>query len=63
MRHVLDQYAGAGGRYEELVIADCGHSPHIEKPAEFRARFFAFLAQHAATHQEAHVTASGDVEV
>ncbi|SHN45394.1 alpha/beta hydrolase [Cryptosporangium aurantiacum] len=36
-RHVLDRYALAGGRYEELVIADTGHSPHIEKPKEFLA--------------------------
>jgi len=63
MRHVLDQYAGAGGRYDEVVIADCGHSPHIEKPAVFRARVFAFLAQGAAAQQGAHVTAPGDWEV
>jgi pimeloyl-ACP methyl ester carboxylesterase len=43
IRAVLDQYRAAGGNYEEAVIADCGHSPHIEKPDEFRTRFFAFL--------------------
>ena len=44
MRAVLDRYQAAGGSYDEAVIADCGHSPHIEKPEEFRTRFFAFLA-------------------
>lgn len=32
MRHVLDRYAEAGGRYREEVLADCGHSPHLEYP-------------------------------
>jgi pimeloyl-ACP methyl ester carboxylesterase len=36
MRHVLDRYAAAGGSYREVVFADTGHSPHLEKPAEFR---------------------------
>lgn len=48
MRAVLEQYTAAGGRYEEMVVADCGHSPHIERPEEFRSAFFAFLARHAA---------------
>jgi pimeloyl-ACP methyl ester carboxylesterase len=34
---VLDGYAAAGGRYREVVIADTGHSPFLEKPAEFLA--------------------------
>lgn len=36
-RAVLDQYAAAGGSYEEIVFPDTGHSPHIEVPAEFAA--------------------------
>ena len=48
-RAVLDQYQAAGGRYAEAVIADCGHSPLIEKPEEFRRRFFAFLVVGAAS--------------
>jgi pimeloyl-ACP methyl ester carboxylesterase len=36
-RAVLDRYAGAGGRYQEVVLPDTGHSPHVEKPAEFTA--------------------------
>jgi Predicted hydrolases or acyltransferases (alpha/beta hydrolase superfamily) len=36
-RHVLDDYGDAGGEYQELVLPDCGHSPHLEHPAEFLA--------------------------
>ncbi len=45
MRALLDRYQAAGGAYEEVVIADSGHSPHIEKPAEFQQAFFGFLAR------------------
>ena len=34
-RAVLDRYAAAGGSYRELVLADVGHSPHVERPQEF----------------------------
>jgi len=34
-RGVLDRYAANGGRYREEILADCGHSPHIEKPERF----------------------------
>jgi len=43
MRAVLDRYAAHGGRYQEVVIKDTAHGPHIEKPAEFLAAFTAFL--------------------
>ncbi len=36
-RAVLEKYAAAGGTYEEIVFPDTGHSPHIERPAEFAA--------------------------
>lgn len=45
MRAALEQYKVAGGRYDEVVVADCGHSPHIEKPEEFRSAFFGFLGR------------------
>ena len=35
MRAVLDRYRAAGGRYDEHVLADCGHSPHLEQPQRF----------------------------
>ncbi len=43
-RAVLEQYAAAGGQYQEVVIQDAGHVPFIEKPAEFNAVFHAHLA-------------------
>lgn len=38
-RAVLEKYAAKGGQFEEVVIADTGHSPFIEKPHEFLALF------------------------
>ncbi len=42
-RAVLERYQARGGSYEEVVIADAGHCPFIEKPGEFNAAFHAFL--------------------
>lgn len=42
-RNVLEQYKAKGGSYEEVVIADTGHSPYIEKPEEFMAIFLKAL--------------------
>ena len=43
-RAVLDAYAtNGGGSYREEVIADCGHSPHVERPEEFRRLLLGFL--------------------
>jgi pimeloyl-ACP methyl ester carboxylesterase len=36
-RAVLERYAAAGGSYREVVYDNCGHSPHIEYPAEVAA--------------------------
>lgn len=44
-RAVLDRYAAAGGRYDEVVVDGAGHSPHVERPEEFRDAFFAFLSR------------------
>jgi pimeloyl-ACP methyl ester carboxylesterase len=43
MRGVLDRYRAAGGRATEHVLADCGHSPHLERPDEFLALVSDFL--------------------
>ncbi len=43
-RTVLDQYAKAGGVYQEVVIQDTGHVPFIEKPEEFNQVFHPHLA-------------------
>jgi len=37
MRGMLETYKSAGGQFWEVVLPDCGHSPHIEKPQEFQA--------------------------
>jgi pimeloyl-ACP methyl ester carboxylesterase len=39
-RAVLDRY----GRYREAVLDECGHSPHLERPADFQR----LLADHLA---------------
>lgn len=43
MRAVLELYKQNGGNYKECVLADCGHSPHIEKQSEFLREFLTFL--------------------
>ncbi len=43
IRAVLEQYKAAGGSYRELVFAECGHTPYIEKPDEFNQAFHAHL--------------------
>jgi pimeloyl-ACP methyl ester carboxylesterase len=47
-RQVLDGYGKAGGHYTETVIADSGHSPHLEQPEEFGAVLLAHLAKETA---------------
>ncbi|MEV0727262.1 alpha/beta hydrolase [Polymorphospora sp. NPDC050346] len=42
-RAVLDRYAAAGGRYREVVYEGCGHSPHVERPADFAAALLELL--------------------
>ncbi len=44
-RAVLQAYQAHGGHYEEVVFADCGHSPFIEKPDEFNRAFHALLGR------------------
>lgn len=43
-RAVLDAYRARGGRYDELVLGECGHSPHIERAPAFLAALHNFLA-------------------
>lgn len=42
-RDVLERYRDAGGEFTELELADCGHSPQLEKPAEFDAALHAHI--------------------
>ncbi|HSK82037.1 MAG TPA: alpha/beta hydrolase [Rubrobacter sp.] len=43
IRAVLDEYAVGGGSYREEIFANCGHSPHIERPDAFRRVLIEFL--------------------
>ena len=45
IKHVLAAYAAAGGRDDEVLIEDCGHTPFIEKAVEFNQALQSFLAQ------------------
>ena len=45
IRAVLETYARNGGSYREEVVEDCGHSPHVEKPEEFRRALLGFLEE------------------
>jgi pimeloyl-ACP methyl ester carboxylesterase len=45
MRAVLDAYEARGGRYSEKIVSECGHTPHVEKPEEFRRLLFDFLEE------------------
>lgn len=44
-RAVLDGYAANGGAYREEVLNGCGHTPHVERPEEFRRLLFGFLGK------------------
>ena len=43
IKQVLANYQAAGGSVAEAVIEDCGHTPFIEKAAEFNRALHAFL--------------------
>ncbi len=45
MRTVLDVYVANGGQYQEVTLAECGHTPYLEKPGEFRYVFHDLLVR------------------
>lgn len=45
LRALLEEYALNGATYREVILHDCGHSPHIEQPAAFNTALFDFLSQ------------------
>jgi pimeloyl-ACP methyl ester carboxylesterase len=53
IRAVLDAYEAHDGTYREEVIPDCGHTPHVEKPEEFRRLLFDFLEDHQGEDRSA----------
>jgi pimeloyl-ACP methyl ester carboxylesterase len=42
-RAVLERYVAAGGEYREVVLENCGHSPHVEFPAEVVAELLRLI--------------------
>lgn len=47
IRKMLDDYAAAGGSFEELVIPESGHVPFITHPEQFNRVFHKHLEQHS----------------
>lgn len=45
-RAVLERYQAQGGTYTESVMADVGHTPYLEKPAEFLTIWLPFLQRY-----------------
>lgn len=43
IRTVMDAYQANGGLYREVVLPDCGHSPHVEKQDEVLKLFVEFM--------------------
>lgn len=43
-RAVLEAYAAAGGSFREVVLQDCGHSPHLEHPEAFDEALLSHIA-------------------
>ncbi len=46
IRTVFNNYRANGGEYREVVLSDCGHSPHIEKLEEVFTLFTEFMESH-----------------
>ena len=47
LRAVLEQYRANGGQYREIVLPDCGHSPHIEKQGAVHELVDSLIMQHS----------------
>lgn len=46
VRTVMENYRASGGEYREVILTDCGHSPHIEKQDEVFRLFTEFMESH-----------------
>ncbi|MGH2493315.1 MAG: alpha/beta hydrolase [Ktedonobacteraceae bacterium] len=46
IRTVFNNYRANGGEYREVILPDCGHSPHIEKQEEVFKLFTEFMESH-----------------
>ena len=38
-------YAAGGGAYREVAIPECGHTPYVERPEEYRLLLFGCLGE------------------
>ncbi|MFV0373792.1 alpha/beta hydrolase [Microbacterium sp.] len=64
-RDVFNLYRERGGQVTEIAMEGVGHSPHLERPAEFRRALLSAigyigLAQHPAPPTEAIILSSSD---
>ena len=55
-RDVLDRYAAAGGEVTEVSLEGTGHSPHLERPAEFRQALLEIIGYVGHRHDPAPPT-------
>jgi pimeloyl-ACP methyl ester carboxylesterase len=46
VRAVFNNYQANGGQYREVILPDCGHSPHIEKHSDVLNLFTLFMESH-----------------
>lgn len=46
VRAVLERYQANGGNYREVVLPECGHSPHLEKATEVTRLLLDFFNSH-----------------
>ncbi|MHC2997765.1 alpha/beta hydrolase [Microbacterium sp. HJ5] len=65
MRDVLARYSDAGGEVTELKLEGVGHTPHLERPAEFRHALLTVIGYvgpsiHPAPPTEAIIIRSAD---
>ena len=47
LRAVLEQYRANRGQYQEIILPDCGHSPHIEKQGAVHELVDSLIMQHS----------------
>ncbi len=55
-RDVLDAYAAGGGEVTELALEGVGHTPHLERPAEFRHELLMVIGYVGHPHDPAPPT-------
>jgi pimeloyl-ACP methyl ester carboxylesterase len=46
IRGLLDKYRANGGKYQEVVLPECGHAPHLEKAADVTKMLLDFFGAH-----------------